>query len=93
MWLYVIIKVKVISTSLQILCGPYSLQAGGLHLTEMLLVLRCVLNFRDPQNATAPTITPGSTTTEREPVLTIWIRPDIPRKSKIWRLPYTDFKY
>ena len=30
------IKVKVkISTSLQILCSPYSLQAGGLHSTEM----------------------------------------------------------
>ena len=33
------IKVKVkISTSLQIQCSPYSLQTGGLHLTEMLLV-------------------------------------------------------
>ena len=38
-------KVKVtsssskLSTSLQILCNPYSLQADGLHSTEMLLVL------------------------------------------------------
>ena len=45
MWLQVINKVKVthqgqskISTPLQILCSPYSLQAGGLHLPEMLLV-------------------------------------------------------
>ena len=28
-----------ISISLQTLCSPYSLQAGGLHSTEMLLVL------------------------------------------------------
>ena len=48
MWLQVIIKVKFmhqgeghikvkdkISTSLQILCSPYSLQAGGLHSAEM----------------------------------------------------------
>ena len=45
-WLQVINKVKFIhqgedqgqskiSTSLQILCSPYSLQAGGLHSTEM----------------------------------------------------------
>ena len=48
MWLQVINKVKVthqgqgqskLSTSLQILCSPCSLQAGGLHSTEMLLVL------------------------------------------------------
>ena len=51
MWLEVINKAKVtiqgrrshqgqskISTSLQILCSPYSLQAGCLHSTEMLLV-------------------------------------------------------
>ena len=51
MWLQVINKVKVthqgeghikvkvkISTSLQILCSPYSLQAGGLHSAEILLV-------------------------------------------------------
>ena len=50
MWLQVINKIKVIHqgedrikvkvkyqifTSLQILCSPYSLQSGGLHLTEM----------------------------------------------------------
>ena len=46
MWLQGINKVKVthqgeghikvkVSTSLQILCSPYSLQAGGLHSTEM----------------------------------------------------------
>ena len=51
MWLQVINKVKVthqgeghikvkvkISSSLQILCSLYSLQAGGLHSTEILLV-------------------------------------------------------
>ena len=47
MCLQVINKVKVthqgeghinVKVSLQILCSPYSLQAGGLHLTEMLLV-------------------------------------------------------
>ena len=57
MWPKVINKVKVIhqgqrhikvkvSTSLQILCSPYSLQAGGLHSTEMLLVLSlCSVDF------------------------------------------------
>ena len=40
------IKVKVkISTSLQILCSPYFLQAGGLHSTEFVLVLLAVHAF------------------------------------------------
>ena len=34
-----------ISTSLQILCSPYSLQAGGLHSTEMLLVLQLIFDL------------------------------------------------
>ena len=52
MWLQVINKVKVthqgqgkISPSLQIVCSPCSLQAGGLHLIEMLLVF----NIRSPE--------------------------------------------
>ena len=32
-----------ISTSLQILCSPCSLQAGGLHSTEMLLVIIIII--------------------------------------------------
>ena len=36
------VKVNKISRSLQILCSPCSLQAGGLHSTEMLLV--CYIN-------------------------------------------------
>ena len=59
MWLQVINKVKVthqseghikvkvkISTSLSILCSLYSLQAGGLHSTKMLLVHKMRLSFQ-----------------------------------------------
>ena len=51
------IKVKVkISTSLQILCSPYSLQAGGLHYTEYVMNWRYVEDvyptvFRYPQSS------------------------------------------
>ena len=57
MWLQDINKVMVthqsqrkISTFLQILCCPYSLQVGGLHSTEMLLIYIYLLFFKNLKN-------------------------------------------